>query len=264
MCLPERKSKDMEILEYRIGTDIKAFSTRRGAPSGSYGSFNITHYCGDTAEHVAACRAELCNHLGIADEWLILPRQTHGCRVLCIDKGLLAHDKEVVNDALQGVDAVITALPRTCIGVSTADCVPILLCDCTKGVVAAVHAGWRGTVACIVKGCIAEMQRTYGCKAPDIKAVIGPSIGCDAFEVGDEVYEEFRRNGFPMERIAKRMEKWHIDLWEANRLQLTECGVVPCNIEIVGICTHSRSEEFFSARRLGINSGRIFNGIMIE
>lgn len=254
----------MEILEYRIGPGIKAFSTKRGMPSGSFGSFNITHYCGDTAEHVDACRAELCSHLGIADERLILPRQTHGCRVLCIDEKLLACNKEETEKALQGIDAVITALPRTCIGVSTADCVPILLCDSEKGVVAAVHAGWRGTVARIVKGCIDEMQRTYGCNAQEIRAVIGPSISCKAFEVGDEVYEEFQRNGFPMERIAKRMEKWHIDLWEANRLQLTECGVKPRNIEVAGICTHSRSEEFFSARQLGINSGRIFNGIMIE
>lgn len=263
MCA-QKKEKNMEMLEYKIGTGIKAFSTKRGKPCGSYGSFNITHYCGDTAEHVAECRAKLCNHMGIADERLILPRQTHGNDVLCIDHSLLAQSKEEIAEALHGVDAVITNLPRTCIGISTADCVPILLCDSQKGVIAAVHAGWRGTVARIAEQCIEAMCRKYGCEPQNIRAVIGPSIGPEAFEVGDEVYEAFRSNGFPMERIATRREKWHIDLWEANRLQLLACSVAATNIEVTGICTHSRHEEFFSARRLGINSGRIFNGIMIE
>ncbi len=254
----------MEILEYRMSTGIKAFSTKRGAPCGSYGSFNVTHYCGDTAEHVAECRAELCTHLGIADEQLILPRQTHDSEVLCIDEPLLARSRGEIAETLHGVDAVITALPRTCIGISTADCVPLLLCDRTKGIIAAVHAGWRGTVARIAEDCIAKMCSSYGCEPQNIKAVIGPSIGPEVFEVGDEVYEAFESNNFPMKRIATRRRKWHIDLWEANRWQLLECGLLPENIEITGICTHSRHEEFFSARRLGINSGRIFNGIMIE
>jgi copper oxidase (laccase) domain-containing protein len=85
--------------------------------------------------------------------------------------------------------------------------------------------------------------------------------------VGDEVYEEFCKAGFAMEQIARRYpttaggEKWHIDLWEANRLQL--CGVPEDSIEVSGVCTYTRCDEFFSARRLGIKSGRIFSGIMI-
>ena len=90
----------------------------------------------------------------------------------------------------------------------------------------------------------------------------------DAFEVGDEVYAEFSRAGFEMEKIARHYpaadggEKWHIDLWEANRLQLIEAGIPSNRIEVAGICTWTRHREFFSARRLGINSGRIFNGII--
>ena len=113
------------------------------------------------------------------------------------------------------------------------------------------------------------MCNRYGCTAADIKAIIAPGISIDAFEVGDEVYDNFAEAGFPMSKIAKRYpaaqgEKWHIDLWEANRLLLIEEGVKEKNITIAGICTYTRHEEFFSARRLGINSGRIFNGIMLR
>lgn len=254
----------MELLKYNINSCATAFSTKRGGDGSAYASFNITHYCGDNKEHVAACRKELCNALGIDNSRLILPRQTHGCEILCIGKEFVSLSAEEQEKALHGIDAVITSLPRTCIGVSTADCVPLLLCDGRQKVVAAVHAGWRGTVARIAEKGIAKMIDAYGCNAADIKAVIAPSIGPDAFEVGDEVYAEFEKAGFAMENIAKRHEKWHIDLWEANRQQLTMAGVKESNIEVAGICTHTNHKEFFSARRLGINSGRIFNGIMIK
>lgn len=255
--------------EYGIGTEARAFSTMRGEGSGNYGGFNITHYCGDTAEHVAACRAMLCNELGIEDNRLILPRQTHGDKTIAIDRAFMQMTREEQEKMLYGVDAIITELPRTCIGVSTADCIPVLLSDSVRGVVAAIHAGWRGTVARIAEKCIKAMSYTYGCTPGNIKAVIAPGISMDSFEVGDEVYETFKENGFPMERIARLYptsdgkEKWHIDLWEANRLQLIECGVEEENIEVTGICTYKEHTEFFSARRLGISSGRIFNGIML-
>ena len=253
----------MEQLKYNIHPGVTAFSTKRSG-AGKYGGFNITHYCGDTAQHVAHCRTELCRELGITDDRLVLPRQTHGCEVLNIDAAFLSESKERQAERLHGIDAVITTLPRTCIGVSTADCVPLLLCDTQRMVVAAVHAGWRGTVVRITVRCIERMSELYGSKPQDIKAVIAPSIGCDAFEVGDEVHAAFEEAGFPMKEIATRQAKWHIDLWEANRLQLLACGVPAANIEIAGVCTHTQHGEWFSARRLGIESGRIFNGIMIE
>ena len=79
----------MELLEYNIGTAARAFSTTRGGGSGNYGGFNITHYCGDYMHHVAHCRALLCSELGITDDRLVLPRQTHGCEVLNIDAAFI-------------------------------------------------------------------------------------------------------------------------------------------------------------------------------
>ena len=259
-----------KLLEYSTRETVLAFSTYRGEDTGSYGGFNITHYCGDTALHVEQCREELCRELGIDDNHLILPRQTHDDRVLAIDSTYMRLSKAQQADALIGVDAVITGLKQTCIGVSTADCIPVLLHDTKRDVIAAIHAGWRGTVAMIVCKVIDKMKRLYGSCAGDIDAIIGPGISIDAFEVGDEVYYEFATAGFPMESISRRYPttnggtKWHIDLWEANRRLLQQCGVARENIHIAGVCTYRNYTDFFSARRLGINSGRIFSGIMLK
>ena len=121
----------------------------------------------------------------------------------------------------------------------------------------------------IVCKVIDKMKSLYGSCAEDMNAIIGPGISIDAFEVGDEVYEEFCKAGFAMQQIARRYpaaaggEKWHIDLWEANSLLLQQCGVARENIHIAGVCTYKNCSDFFSARRLGIKSGRIFSGIMI-
>lgn len=98
-------------------------------------------------------------------------------------------------------------------------------------------------------------------------ACIGPGISLSAFEVGDEVYEAFRKNGFQMDYISEwkpDTHKYHIDLWAANRLQLLDFGVPSAQVETAGICTYTRHEEFFSARRLGIKSGRLLSGIMLK
>ena len=259
-----------KLLEYDTRETVLAFSTYRGEGTGSYEGFNITHYCGDTALHVEQCREELCRELGIDDNHLILPRQTHGDKVLAIDSTFLQLDKARQADALMGVDAVVTDLKQTCIGVSTADCIPVLLHDTKRDVIAAIHAGWRGTVAMIVCKVIDNMNSLYGSCAGNIDAIIGPGISIEAFEVGDEVYNEFATARFHMESIAHRYPsvngdmKWHIDLWEANCRLLQQCGIERNRIDISGICTFTRHTEFFSARRLGINSGRIFSGIMLK
>ena len=257
--------RNMKLKRHDMGNGITAFSTMRGTiAEGAYCGFNITHYCGDSNEHVAECRRELCAMLGIDNEHLILPRQTHEEKVVHIDREFLERSPEEQKKILHGVDAIVTRLRRVCIGVSSADCVPLLLCDRRQRVIAAVHAGWRGTVRRIAEICAKEMIARYACNPADIHAVIGPSIGLEAFEVGNEVCEAFSKAGFPMKQVAALRAKWHINLWEANRWLLMQCGIPNWNIKITGICTHTNHKEWFSARRLGINSGRIFNGIMIE
>jgi YfiH family protein len=196
--------------------------------------------------------------LEVADDHLILPRQVHDTRIAEVTA-------QNLGDKFDGIDALITTLPRTCIGVSTADCVPILIYDTRTRAIAAAHAGWRGTVQRIGRKTIQAMADSYASIPADMKVVIGPSIGPDAFEVGDEVYDAFREADVDMSRIAfKRGGKWHIDLWQANAIDIEAAGVPHDAIEIAGVCTYQEYDRFFSARRLGIKSGRIYTGIMIK
>lgn len=244
----------MPHLFYSIAPEVVAFSTRRkgGVSRGAYASLNANPYCGDNPEHVARNRSILAAELGLEPQHLVVPHQVHGTEVAVVD-GLASPE---------GVDAVLTQTPGICVCVSTADCIPVLLYDPLQQAVAAVHAGWRGTVADIVGKTLSSMQTHFGTRPSDVRAVIGPGIGLQAFEVGDEVYEAFLAAGFPMELIARREGKWHIDLWEANRWLLGRQGVE--QIHLSGICTYQHQEDFFSARRLGIRSGRILNGIFIK
>jgi YfiH family protein len=245
--------------QYNTIDKITAFSTERGCynPSLPYDGFNITYYTDDDPKHIATCRKMLSMVLDISDDHLILPRQVHGTEIAEVTE-------QNLDSRFDGVDALMTSMPHTCIGVSTADCVPILIYDTHARAIAAAHAGWRGTVARIGSKTVAAMLQRYSMSAADLKVVIGPSIGPDAFEVGDEVYEAFSQGGFEMNKIAfKRNGKWHIDLWQANALDLQQTGIARENIEIAGICTYQQHEDFFSARRLGIKSGRIYTGIMI-
>ena len=247
-------------MTYDLAEGLTAFSTERHCADASapYDGFNVTHYSGDAPSHVQACRQQLCEHLGITDERLIVPRQVHGVRVAEVTE----HNRR---DLFEDTDALITQLKHVCIGVSTADCVPLLFYDKRTGAIAAAHAGWRGTVARIGVLTLRALHEAYGTEAADVQCVVGPSIGPASFEVGTEVYEAFLQAGFPMAAIAFRSPqtgKWHIDLWQANVWQLTQEGVAPSAIHVSGLCTFIHHSRFFSARRLGIHSGRMFTGII--
>ncbi len=265
---------------YQFGEGVTAFSTTRqgGCSEGRYGEFNINRYCGDNEEAIRQNRSLLCQHLDISDDRLVMPHQVHLAEVAVIDEAFLHLSGEERLARLEGVDALMTDVAGICIGVSTADCIPVLLYDpvCRAG--CAIHAGWRGTVQRIVEKAVAKMSAVYGTRTDDLRAQIGPGIHLDSFEVGDEVYNAFAQAGFDMESISKKYpcggksftfhssplpSKWHIDLPECNRLQLLSSGVSEENIAVSPVCTYQQSDRFFSARRLGINSGRIFTGILL-
>ena len=255
-----------KLLEYALGDGIHAFSTMRadGTSQGAYAHFNINPYCGDNPEHVAQNVNALCHMLDIAPNNLVLPHQTHETTVRLVASELLSMPQEVRQMVLEGVDALITNVPGACIGVSTADCIPIILYDAEHRATAAIHAGWRGTVKRIAQNTIAQMRTAFGTNPQSLRAIIGPGISLHNFEVGNEVYEAFANAAFPMQEIAQRQEKWHINLPLCNQMQLQEAGVKAENIHATDICTYDRCNDFFSARRLGINSGRIFTGVTIS
>ena len=251
---------------YDFGEGVAAFSsTRRGGYSkGNYGEFNINRYCGDDPQAIAQNREALCRLLGISDDRLVMPHQVHLTEVAIIDEAFLKLTADEQQQRLEGVDALMTDVSRLCIGVSTADCIPVLLYDPEHQAVCAIHAGWRGTVQRIVEVAVDKMTKVYGSQPKSIKAQIGPGISLDSFEVGDEVYEAFDKAGFEMSLISRRDVKWHIDLSMCNRLQLETVGVPSHHISVASDCTFKQPDTWFSARRLGINSGRIYTGIMLK
>lgn len=249
-------------MRYRFAEHITAFSTERHCTDAAapYDGFNVTHYCGDDPEHVSVCRQQLCRELGITESHLIVPRQVHGVHVEEVTE-------QNLDNPFEDTDALITQMAGVCIGVSTADCVPLLFHDTRTNAIAAAHAGWRGTVARIGVLTLRAMCNAYGTQPADVRCVIGPSIGPQAFEVGEEVYATFDDAAFPMNDIAFRhpeTQKWHIDLWRANAWQLAQEGIPSSSIHVSGLCTFTHPARFFSARRLGINSGRIFSGIQLN
>lgn len=248
---------------------VTAFSTTRhgGCSRGNYASLNCTPYTGDDADCVRRNREILCDALPQRPRELVIPFQTHGTAAFAISDAYLQASDEERQAMLRGIDVLVTREPGVCICISTADCIPILLYDKQHRTIAAIHAGWRGTVNRIVRRTLERMHALYDTDGRDVSAIIGPGISLPAFEVGEEVYETFREQGFPMEYISEwnpATHKHHIDLWAANRLQLQDFGVPSEQIETAGICTYSQYEDFFSARRMGIRSGRILSGIMIK
>ncbi len=257
------------MLEYdinRLYPNIFCFSTTRhgGKSTGNYTSFNCTSYCGDNLNKVKQNCELLASLLPVQPNQLIIPHQTHETHIRTIDKSFTQSGEKEQRALLEGIDALITNIPQQCLCISTADCIPVLCYDTRNHAIAAIHAGWRGTVKRIVEKTLEEMQRMYGTEGKDIVACIGPGISVDSFEVGDEVYQAFQDAHFPMHRIAKHFQKWHLDLWEANRMQLLNAGVKSLQIESAQLCTFTHNEDFFSARRQGIASGRILSGIILR
>ena len=264
--------KQPQLDYYVLGDRVKAFSSTRhgGCSTGNYAAFNINHYCGDNEEHIHRNREALCALLGIDNDRLLMPHQVHLTKTAKIDEAFMALSPEQQHEALEGYDALMTDTRGVCIGVSTADCIPILLYDEGHHAICAIHAGWRGTVSRIAEKAVAEMKAAYGTRPHQVRAQIGPGIHLESFEVGDEVYEAFRQAGFDMPAISCRQvnphthqEKWHIDLPECNRQQLIGSGLLKESIAVSPVCTFRHSADYFSARRLGINSGRIFTGIIL-
>ncbi len=258
----------MELVKLNFAEQVEgvdAFSTTRGEVDrrNAYSGVNLCDYVGDDALRVLDARITLAMQLGVDLDDLIMPHQTHSCHVAVIDDAFRAMDIDKQEEALEAVDALVTSLKGVVIGVNTADCVPIVLADKPAGVIAVAHAGWRGTVGRIAARVVDAMYR-QGARADRILATMGPSICQDCFEVGDEVVEAFKEAQFDIPAIMKRNAltgKAHIDLRAANQAVLMAAGVLAANITTSQHCSRCTPDRFFSARRLGINSGRTFTAI---
>ncbi|MDR2389485.1 MAG: peptidoglycan editing factor PgeF [Tannerellaceae bacterium] len=252
--------KRFSILE-KIPRLMHFITTRRGGVStGAYASLNLGEYTSDDPEAVRRNKELLCEALGMDLAQLCIPRQVHGDEVVLLDAPF-------PSSRPLDADALITASPGICLAVATADCVPLLFYDPEREVLAAVHAGWRGTALGIARKTIRRMKQTFGCNPAGILAGIGPSIGCRAFEVGEEVCGAFIASGIDPSGIFLRdasTDRMHVDLKEANRKQLLNEGLRREHIEVSEICTYTHHRDYFSARREGLCSGRILTGILLK
>lgn len=236
-----------------------------GVSSGEYGSFNLGAYCGDDPDHVRQNRNLLCEILDVDPALLFVPRQVHGDGIVVIDEGFLSSDNFEKEPCLPDCDALITSLDHICLGVTTADCVPVVFYSDDPSVIAVAHAGWRGTAKKIAARVVAEMSSVYGCRPEKIYAVIYSSISKEVYEVGADVVRAIEETEIDMSGVAvpgKSPEHYYLDLVLANRRQLMLAGLPDSHVEAIGDCTYTRNKDLFSARKQGIASGRILSGII--
>jgi len=155
-------------------------------------------------------------------------------------------------------DALIENSPGKLVGVKTADCIPILMVDSRNRAVAAVHAGWRGTLSRIAQKAVQHLEGNFSSHAEDLHVAIGPGIGKCCYEVGAEVAFEFRQYD---QALSDSTHSAHLDLVEINRQQLIESGVPPAKIYSAGLCTRCQANDFHSYRRDHDRAGRMLSVI---
>lgn len=223
---------------------VHGFTTRLGGVSpDTFATLNVSAKRGDSEANVEANVQRIAQAGAFERDLLCRVRQVHGKLALHCDA---LHDEAEADAIWMGADAA----PRV-VSVTTADCVPVLIVDPVRRKAAAIHAGWRGVVAQIVPATLEAMGVSAG-EAGDCVAAIGPCIEVGAFEVGEEVAEQFDAAFVSRDHGPKP----HVDLVACVRAQLERAGLAAANIERVGGCTHANPERYFSYRRDGISTGQ--------
>ncbi len=279
-----RTSRGLKVLQAptfsKLPRLIHAFSTAPGGVSSleNEKALNLGFTDWDTPENVQENRRRLQSAAGAEDLPLIALKQFHSDVIHVFDTPS--------TDPCRG-DASITNRPGLLLAIQTADCVPILLVDPKKRAIAAIHAGWRGTLARIAAKTIGKMQMHFATNPRDLLAAIGPSIGPCCYEVGTEVatqflsqfpdaptyFDEFRTGDEPNPiQWLNMMPPGHqpppkgvlLDLRKANRSQLQSVGLRPENIHTIDLCTACCPDLLFSYRKQGPQSGRLMSVIALR
>lgn len=204
--------------------------------------------------------AELSRRLETPDDRIVRVSQVHGRKVLVIDHELPPSRAMESHEA----DAIVCTDPGIAIAVRVADCVPILIADKSQRVVAAIHAGWRGTCASVATATIGAID-ALGIPASDLVATIGPSMGGCCYQVDDKVRATFlSMTPDAVEWFTEdRPGHWKLDLWKANTDQLVAAGVPAARIHVMGVCTKHHNDRCWSYRGDGTGAGRMVAAIRI-
>jgi YfiH family protein len=226
------------------------FSTRLGGIStGEYCSLNLGLKKDDKRENVVENFKRLCTVINISEDNLVFSDQIHDNKIKPVNETDRGKGFKKTSDIF-GFDGLITNSREVALVTFYADCVPVFLYDPVKTVIGLVHSGWKGTAGQIAKEAVFKMDQIYGCRAEDIIAAIGPSIGLCCFEVGSEVVSEFSHKIEWSSRysIKKDNGKWNIDLKGIVKQTLINSGVDAENICISSVCTKCSRDMFFSYR----------------
>lgn len=241
------------------------FSTRLGGVSrGMWESLNLGASRGDDPDHVRENYRRFFSAIGAKGEKMAMTNQVHGGVVRCVTTADLHTDPyDKVN---YEADGLMTALPGVTLVIYSADCIPVLFYDPVRRVIAAVHAGWRGTAAGIATAAVERMKDVYGCRPADILAAVGPGIGPDCFETHEDVPNAMTTalSTAVLKHIKiKENGKFAVDLKRINAMRLEQAGLDPDHIAVSTLCTSCNPDKFWSHRKLGTSRGSMAAAIQL-
>jgi polyphenol oxidase len=222
------------------GADAVVTARSGGVSSGPYATLNLSLSVGDDPAHVLENRRRLAQTLGAGLDDFVFARQVHGTGVRVVGEADAGSGAFSLDDAIRDADALVTRSPGVLLAILTADCVPIVLHDPVAGVLACVHAGWRGTVARVSAAALAAMQ-TLGSHPSQVIAGVGPAASPARYQVGADVHravtKAFGEAAPDLIRPDDTPDRWLLDLWAANRFVLLEAGVPASQIHVTDIPT---------------------------
>lgn len=227
------------------------FTRNGGSSAAPWASLNLGGNVGDSPTAVRENHERMYAAAGVNGARACTVWQVHGVDTLIVDGPVRGRRW------LAQADAMLTDRPDTPLTMRFADCTPVLFHDPVKGVIGMAHAGWRGTVLGMAARVVGLMRRAYGSRPADIQAAIGPCIGPDRYQVGEEVVQAVERYFGATDGLVRRDSQdgsAYLDLWAANQLDLERAGVD--QIEVAGLCTAERTDEFFSHRAEQGRTGR--------
>jgi YfiH family protein len=203
-------------------------------------------------------RQQWMSAAGLDPNRIVVAYQTHGAEVAVVTNADAGKGADPFSKPVGYADALIASEPGLTAMTLHADCMPVLLCDPIRRVVATIHAGWRGTVADVVGATVSEMRDQFGVSPSDVVALLGPAIGGCCYEVGDDVAEAWRATARQLDgdALVRSGERWRFDLEVANRALHDRAGLRDDRIEHSGICTMCRGDDWFSHRGQGPLTGR--------
>ena len=212
-----------------------------GVSSGPYATLNLSLSVGDDPARVLENRRRLAAALGANPGDFVFARQVHGATVRIVGRADRGSGAVTLDDAVPDTDALVTTSPDVILAILTADCVPIVLHDPVAGVLACVHAGWRGTVARVSAAAVAAME-SLGSRPSDILAGVGPAVAPARYQVGPDVHQAVTQAFGPVAPSFIRPDpaapgRWLLDLWSANRHVLREAGLPDPQIHITTLPT---------------------------